>query len=273
MYTPQEIRSIEFTKSLGGYKTAEIDEFIDRCADTVEALINEKAELAKKLEVLADKLVEYRNDEDSIRTALLSAQRLGDTVVREANHKAGLILDDANIKAQKIEETAKRKIVDEEKELERVKKEVALFKSRMMSIYREHLSLIGMLPEDETKEEPASPAVQETAETPAKAEIPVQPVTESAPAPTESPAAAVEPVPASAERSETAAYEETVAAFRMNIPVLDEDEPVMTAAAEPAEAETKASTRFSDLKFGENYDISQDTDDEPGYFKKKRSER
>ncbi len=72
--------------------------------------------------MLADKLVEYRNDEDSIRTALLSAQRLGDTVVREANHKAGLILDDANIKAQKIEETAKRKIVDEERELERVKR-------------------------------------------------------------------------------------------------------------------------------------------------------
>lgn len=270
MYTPQEIRSIEFTKSLGGYKTAEVDEFIDRCADTVEALINEKSELAKKLEVLADKLVEYRNDEDSIRTALLSAQRLGDTVVREANHKAGLILDDANIKAQKIEETAKRKIVDEEKELERVKKEVALFKSRMMSIYREHLSLIGMLPEDETsaKEEPA---VQETAEAPSPAEIPVQPVTESTPAPAESPAAVAEPAPA--ERSETAAYEETVAAFRMNIPVLDEDEPAMTAAAEPAEAETKASTRFSDLKFGENYDISRDTDEEPGYFKKKRSDR
>ena len=138
MYTPQEIRSIEFTKSLGGYKTSEVDEFIDRCADTVEALLNEKNELSKKLQVLADKLVEYRNDEDSIRTALLSAQRLGDTVVREANHKAGLILDDANIKAQKIEETAKRKIVDEERELERVKKEVSLFKNRMMSIYREH---------------------------------------------------------------------------------------------------------------------------------------
>ncbi len=268
MYTPQEIRSIEFTKSLGGYKTAEVDEFIDRCADTVEALINEKAELAKKLEVLADKLVEYRNDEDSIRTALLSAQRLGDTVVREANHKAGLILDDANIKAQKIEETAKRKIVDEEKELERVKKEVALFKSRMMSIYREHLSLIGMLPENEdsVKEEPASPAAQETAETPAPAEVPTSAAVESVPAPIP----AAEPVPAPEERSETAAYEETVAAFRMNIPVLDEDEP---DAEKTAEVPAKASTRFSDLKFGENYDISQDTDEEPGYFKKKRSDR
>ncbi len=85
-------------------------------------LLSEKAELTKKLEILADKLVEYRNDEDSIRTALLSAQRLGDTVVREANHKAGLIMDDANIKAQKIVENARRSIVKEEEELRRIEK-------------------------------------------------------------------------------------------------------------------------------------------------------
>lgn len=274
MYTPQEIRSIEFTKSLGGYKTSEVDEFIDRCADTVEALLNEKNELSKKLQVLADKLVEYRNDEDSIRTALLSAQRLGDTVVREANHKAGLILDDANIKAQKIEETAKRKIVDEERELERVKKEVSLFKNRMMSIYREHLSLIGMLPEDEAASE------TEGNETPAgraggRAFRGGRAVTAGG--------GKYCPCGGSGQprrrrlpsrfpkRPDTVAYEQTVAAFRMNIPILDEEgtEP----AAEPAAAVPKPSSRFSDLKFGENYDISQDTDEEPGFFKKKRSER
>lgn len=136
----------------GGYKTAEVDPFIDKCADTVEALLREKAELTKKLEVLADKLVEYRNDEDNIRTALLSAQRLGDTVVREANHKAGLILEDANIKAEKITSVAKRNIQEEEAELERIKREVAAFKKKMLSMYRDHLTLIDALPE--LKEEP-----------------------------------------------------------------------------------------------------------------------
>ncbi len=270
MYTPQEIRSIEFTKTLGGYKTTEVDDFIDGCADTVEALLKEKSELAKKLEVLADKLVEYRNDEDSIRTALLSAQRLGDTVVREANHKAGLILDDANIKAQKIEETAKRKIVDEEKELERVKKEVSLFKNRMMSIYREHLSLIGLLPEEENKEETAETepvSVQSEPEPEQKEENPA-PVAEkeSVPAPTE------EPIPVSTGRAETAAYEETVAAFRMNVPILDEETPV-TVEADATAPSGKSSNRFADLKFGDHYDISQDTDEEPRFFRKKRSDR
>ena len=110
MLTPNDIRNVLFTKIMGGYKTSEVNEFIDECADTVEALIKEKTaavealnrekqDLQKKLEVLADKLVEYRNDEDNIRTALLSAQRLGDATLREANHKASLIMDDAKISA------------------------------------------------------------------------------------------------------------------------------------------------------------------------------
>lgn len=127
MLTANEIRNATFNKSMGGYKTTEVEAFLDQCADTVAALTSQKAELEKKLEVLADKLVEYREEEDSIRTALLSAQRLGDTVVREANHKAGLILEDANIKAEKIVETAQKNIQDAEREFERIRHEITAF--------------------------------------------------------------------------------------------------------------------------------------------------
>ena len=219
MYTPDDIRNIQFTKSMGGYKTAEVDPFIDKCADTVEALLREKAELTKKLEVLADKLVEYRNDEDNIRTALLSAQRLGDTVVREANHKAGLILEDANIKAEKITSVAKRNIQEEEAELERIKREVAAFKKKMLSMYRDHLTLIDALPE--LKEEPpASPEV------PAE-EPPAAPVPEAGSA---APVAAVEPVeevpavPAPPAVPVPPPAVEPMPSFAANIPQLPEDE-------------------------------------------------
>lgn len=187
MLTPEEIRNIAFTKGIGGTRPRG-GLFIDQCADTVETLLSEKAELNKKLEILADKLVEYRNDEDSIRTALLSAQRLGDTVVREANHKAGLIMDDANIKAQKIVENARRSIVKEEEELRRIEKEVASFKARMLSIYREHLSLINVLPEPEEEEQ----APEESAPAEPEAASPAEPT---------APAAEQEPVKGRALRS------------------------------------------------------------------------
>ena len=63
MLTPNDIRNVVFTKGMGGYKTSEVDVFIDECADTVEALIKEKnaaveafnrekQDLQKKLEVM-----------------------------------------------------------------------------------------------------------------------------------------------------------------------------------------------------------------------------
>lgn len=271
MYTPDEIRNVEFTKSLGGYKTGEVDEFIDKCADTVEALMKEKAELSKKLEVLADKLVEYRNDEDSIRTALLSAQRLGDTVVREANHKAGLILDDANIKAQKIHETAEREIQSEKRELQRIQKEVANFKNRMMSIYREHLELIKVLPEEEQGNPAEAPAAVTAAEEPPVQAAP--PVAEPAPV-QEQPV--VEDVPVKAPVLEEPVPEPVPAQAPspveqprfQNVPQLDDEgEPISAAAP----AESAFSSRFSDIKFGDDYHMDEEESEEPrGFFKRKK---
>lgn len=62
-----------------------------------------------------------------------------------------------------------------------MKKEVSLFKNRMMSIYREHLSLIGMLPEDEAASETEgneTPAAEPEA-APSAAEEPSRPAAES----------------------------------------------------------------------------------------------
>ncbi|MBQ9414011.1 MAG: DivIVA domain-containing protein [Clostridia bacterium] len=158
MYTATEIRNITFTKGVGGYKVSEVDVFVDRCADTVEALTRDKEELNKKLTVLADKVQEYRRDEDSIRSALLSAQRLGDSVVRDSNQKAEEIIAEAQRKAEEIVAAAKRDAAHYEAELERLKREISDFKADILSLYKDHLSLIKAIPEVQT-EKPAAPAV------------------------------------------------------------------------------------------------------------------
>lgn len=232
MYTVEEIRNITFTKSLGGYKTSEVDDFIDICADTVEALVAEKADMQKKMELLANKVVEYRNEEDSIRTALLSAQRMGDTVLREANHKASLILEDAQIKAEKIEEVARQQIQEQMDELERMKKLVGDFKNQILNVYREHLAMIDVLPdykETEQVEEQVEETVAEVEEPAVEA-----PVFEEVPADEETPA-----VPASPDVAE-----ETAALL-----FGDEEE-----GEEPS--------HFSNLKFGADYNIDDDDEEE-----------
>lgn len=244
MYTAEDIRNITFTKSLGGYKTGEVDDFIDICADTVEELTKTNADLKKKMELLANKVVEYRNDEDSIRTALLSAQRMGDTVLREANHKAGLILEDAQIKADKIEETAKQQIKEQIDELERLKKLVGDFRTQMLSVYREHLSMINVLPEYTPPKEEETEEAAETTENAAESET-AEP-TEETPAAEQT----EEEVPA----APVAETEEEPAA---TMPLFSFD-----AVEEETEEDAGEGSRFSNLKFGADYSIADDVDED-----------
>ncbi len=166
MITAENVREVRFTKAMGGYKTAEVDSFLDKCADTIEALTKNIDENTRKMQVLAETIVDYRNQEDSIRTALLSAQRMSETVIAEANEKAEAIISDANAKAETIKEDSKKQIQAELDELTRIQKEVSAFRSRLLATYREHLTLIGVLAEEEKKEEPveeSSAVIEEAA--------------------------------------------------------------------------------------------------------------
>lgn len=148
MYTASDIRNVQFTKNMGGYKVAEVEAFVENCADTVESLVAEKDELTKKLGILADKLVEYRRDEDSIRSALLSAQRTGDAIIREANDNAAAVLESAQREADAIVGKAKGSIAHYEAELARLKNEVAEFKTGLLTMYKEHITLLKSIPSE-----------------------------------------------------------------------------------------------------------------------------
>lgn len=266
MLSSNDIREVTFNRGMSGYKAPEVDAFIDQCAETVAALTNSNKDLERKLEILADKLEEYRKDEDSIRTALLSAQRMGDTIVREANKKAGLILEDAKIKAENMQEAAKRNIKEEEHEYERICKEVAAFKSHLLSMYREHLALIDILPEEDAgeKEQKAESEeigpegnvqVEEPSAEPAAAEV-LEPTEETVPE---------QAVPV--EQSKVV----------MDIPELKDDTaeiPAVSSETVPKEepkADRPPVSRFTDLKFGEDYDISKDEDSgQSGFFKHRK---
>lgn len=77
MLTPDDIRNITFTKTMGGYKTVEVDTFIGPMRRHGCRAGEGKGGAVKKLEVLADKLVEYRNEEDSIPPRRCSAPAAG----------------------------------------------------------------------------------------------------------------------------------------------------------------------------------------------------
>lgn len=149
MLTPSEIRNRRFEKGMSGYRTEEVNSFLEEMATQVEQHLEEQVDLERKLEILAEKVEQYREDEDSLRAALIGAQKLGDSVVRDAKRKAEAIIAQATRKAEDLLAETQNSINKEAMALTKMQMEVAKFKSQVLALYRQHIELIQEIPYDE----------------------------------------------------------------------------------------------------------------------------
>ena len=164
MLTPNDISNKRFEKSpFGGYKPEEVDSFLSEIAVSYERLYEAKEAAEEKMEVLAEKLEEYRANEDSLRTVLLGAQKLGDNIIRDSKAKAEVIISDAEGQVKQVFSESEDKINKERETLATLQKETAEFKKRLIAMYKQHLELISLMPEQEEKPEQEEPE-QESAE-------------------------------------------------------------------------------------------------------------
>ena len=200
MNIPEDFFDVAFGKSVAfGYKTEDVDEFVTKAIQIIKELNEENEELQQKMEVLASSLEKYREDEDSLRSALIGAQKLGDSILKDSRSKAEIILRDATTKAEHIVEDAHTRLELEKSELERVKIEASQFKENLLAIYKSHLDVIMHIPSQEgaKKRAETQPAAEEAPQNPP------EPV--AAQVQTEPKTAAAEPVAAS---SPISAFEE-----------------------------------------------------------------
>ncbi|NLX93069.1 MAG: DivIVA domain-containing protein, partial [Clostridiales bacterium] len=117
MLTPAQIRSHRFISAVrGSYKAEEVDTFFEDVAASYEQAFRENAELIKKISVLAQKVEEYRDEEDNIKATLLTAQRVADEMSSDAREKSAQMLQSATDKLEYAESSSKIKsqvIIDE----------------------------------------------------------------------------------------------------------------------------------------------------------------
>ncbi|MCQ2479998.1 MAG: DivIVA domain-containing protein, partial [Clostridia bacterium] len=68
MLTPSKIMNHHFeVAGKNAYRAHSVDEFFDIVAESYEQMFKENGELVKKISILAERLEEYKNDEDNIR--------------------------------------------------------------------------------------------------------------------------------------------------------------------------------------------------------------
>ena len=103
MLTVNDIRDVKFRKTnIGGYKAEDVDNFLDEVQDSYEKLQRENLNLTQKIKILADRVSQYRKDEDSVRDALVGAQKLANSELAKAKAEAANIIEKAQKEADSI---------------------------------------------------------------------------------------------------------------------------------------------------------------------------
>lgn len=241
--TPNEIQSKQFDKAMSGYRPDEVHTYLSAVADYVERLQEDKGVLEQKLMVLAEKLEEYREDEDSLRAALIGAQKLGDSVVRESKRKAEQILAEAQQKADSMLVNIRVNIDRETDVLNKMQAEVARFKGQMLSMYKQHIESINSIPYDEKHYSSAS-------EKKAAFEKATEPEPEA-----EHIEAAPDAEPAQQMHGKAALH---AAVHKDFVVTIEEDEELIyDEIAEITEDPPKKESRHGDLQFGEKYTLTR----------------
>lgn len=183
MVVPEKFFEVEFGKAMAfGYRTEDVDEFVTKAIELVKGLQAENQELTEKMAVLAQSLEKYREEEESLRSAIIGAQKLGDSILKDSRSKAEVILREATTNADHIVEEAHARLEREKTEYDRLKAEVASFREGLFDLYKAHIDQISRLPHKDKQ------GVQRPAAPTPTVQDPPAPVPEPEPEPEEQPA-------------------------------------------------------------------------------------
>ncbi len=147
MLTIDEVKNISFRRAnLGGYRPEDVEAFIEEVVATLEQNKNDKIDLVKKLDILAKRIEEYRRDEESVKGALLNAQKVMEATKREAQQEADKIINDAQAQAQDIIVKANASVVEQKNSYMKLQADAVVLRDQLREIYKNHLALIDELP-------------------------------------------------------------------------------------------------------------------------------
>ena len=224
MLTIDEIREVSFRRAgKNGYNAADVDAFIDDVTDTVEQLVAEKNDCMRKMDILAGKIEQYREDEETVRNALLTSQKLSDTKIKEAQDKADYLIKSAERKSRAILTEAEMATEREKDKFEALHSETAKLRSEIIALYKKHLAMVEEMPKEEDVKAKREELDQK---------YPFEPVEDMIKTPVDDEDAAEQPV-----------AEPEVAANA------DEDIKIRP------ELKREKHDKFDKLKFGDNYDV------------------
>lgn len=142
MLTPLEIENRKFKREMGGYCKVEVEEFMRVISENYELIYKENLANKDKINMLSNAIKQYKSMEEALQNAILVAQNAGDEVVQNAKRNAENIIKDAENKATQLLADASREVTRVSYEYEEMRRNVEVFRTRIISLLTSQLEIV-----------------------------------------------------------------------------------------------------------------------------------
>lgn len=155
MITPVDLENKEFKKGFRGYDIDEVETFLTELSKDYARIYRENAGLKDKNAILTDAIENYKEMEETMRSAIISAQRTSEEILKNAHEQADIIVKEAKIRAKETMDELDRDIQELRRESAEIEGRNMLLRAKLKTVLNTYLSMLDEIPatEDEVVKE------------------------------------------------------------------------------------------------------------------------
>ena len=145
MIAPHELKNKTFSRTVRGYNPAEVDQYFDFLIEKYTEAYKAASEFEQKYNEVKAKYAELASEEESIRSAILKAQKLGEVIVTNAKNEAAEKEAELVALCDEIIAEAKAKVDAEKANIAILRNYAVEFQHKLFAEYVKHLETIRSL--------------------------------------------------------------------------------------------------------------------------------
>lgn len=151
--SPLELHNKEFTKSLRGYNTDEVDGFLGLLLKDYEEIYKQNLDLKELLDKKDDNIHQYKEMEETLRNTMVVAQQTAQNVreaaqneaeakVAQAHKEAANLIREAEMKAEDLVQQARQQGEEIVRQFDDLQKQSYAFKTKFRTLLNAQLQII-----------------------------------------------------------------------------------------------------------------------------------
>ncbi|MFO7964165.1 MAG: DivIVA domain-containing protein [Desulfobacterales bacterium] len=158
--SPIDIQNKQFKVKFRGFDIQEVDAFLEQTADTVEQLQYENKMHAEHVQRLERENKAFKEREDSLKATLVHTQKIIGQMKENARSTAGIIIADAEVKAEKMLNKAHQRLSQLHEDIAELKRQRMQIEIQIRSILESHTRLLEMGNAEREEQEEADEKVK-----------------------------------------------------------------------------------------------------------------